>query len=45
MKSNTSKILKQVDIFIMPKPYQKNLNMYMKESALSLYVNGIQSPD
>lgn len=37
--------LKQVDILNMSKPFQKALNIKLGKSALSQYVNGIQSPD
>lgn len=37
--------LKQVTILEMSLPYQKQLGIKMGKSALSQYVNGVQSPD
>lgn len=37
--------LKQVDILRMSQPYQKQLDIKLSKSALSQYVNNIQSPD
>lgn len=37
--------LKQVDIIERSKPFQNKLNIKLGKSALSQYVNGIQSPD
>lgn len=37
--------LKQVDILRMSEPMQKKLGIKMSKSALSQYVNGVQSPD
>ncbi|WP_125589722.1 S24 family peptidase [Companilactobacillus jidongensis] len=54
MKDNTSnrlrqlmseRNLKQVDILNKSLPYQHKLNIKMGKSALSQYVNGVQSPD
>lgn len=41
----TDRGLKQVDILNMSKPFQKSLDIKMGKSALSQYVNGVQSPD
>ena len=37
--------LKQVDIIEKSKPFQEELGVKLGKSALSQYVNGIQSPD
>lgn len=37
--------LKQVDILEMSKPFQKEFDIKLGKSALSQYVNGIQTPD
>ncbi|MCW6662907.1 helix-turn-helix domain-containing protein [Aerococcaceae bacterium NML160702] len=37
--------LKQVDILNLSLPFQKQLGIKMSKSALSQYVNGVQSPD
>ena len=36
---------KQVDIIKNSKPFQEKLNIKLGKSALSQYVNGIQTPD
>lgn len=41
----SEKNLKQVDIIEKSKPFQKQLGVKLGKSALSQYVNGIQSPD
>ncbi|EPT95545.1 TPA: helix-turn-helix domain-containing protein [Streptococcus agalactiae] len=41
----SEKNLKQVDIIEKSKPFQAQLSVKLGKSALSQYVNGIQSPD
>jgi transcriptional regulator with XRE-family HTH domain len=41
----TEKGIKQVDILNLSQPFQKKLQIKMGKSALSQYVNDVQSPD
>lgn len=41
----SEKNLKQVDIIERSKPFQEKLGVKLGKSALSQYVNGVQSPD